>query len=107
MATVPRALFLGLGLLSLALSVPSVSGRSGHQWSADLTVHEWGTFTSIAGHGGQGVMWEPLDGSTDLPNFVEHLRSAQTKAGLQGTVRMETPVFYVSAPTEITVSVGV
>ncbi|HET6932163.1 MAG TPA: hypothetical protein VFI45_17680, partial [Candidatus Acidoferrum sp.] len=58
---------------------------------SDLTVHEWGTFTSIAGPDGQSMGWLPLTGSTDLPSFVEHFREVAFKGGLRGTVRMETP----------------
>src|SRR5881275_912598 len=35
-----------------------------------LVVHEWGTFTSIAGKDGVALEWRPLNGSTDLPKFV-------------------------------------
>ncbi|HWY07820.1 MAG TPA: hypothetical protein VNY24_13245 [Candidatus Acidoferrales bacterium] len=73
----------------------------------DLTVHEWGTFTSIAGPDGLSVDWLPLTGSTDLPSFVEHFRSVAFKGGLRGTVRMETPVLYFYSPGETTVSVNV
>src|SRR5437667_1822915 len=72
-----------------------------------LTAHEWGTFTSIAGEKGQAVEWSPLTGSTDLPGFVEHFRSAGFKLGLRGTVRMETPVLYFYDAREETVSVNV
>src|SRR6267142_1819076 len=72
-----------------------------------LTAHEWGTFTSIAGEKGQAVKWSPLTGSTDLPGFVEHFRSAGFKLGLRGTVRMETPVLYFYDSREETVSVNV
>jgi hypothetical protein len=74
---------------------------------AGLTVHEWGTFTSIAGKDGQAVEWSPLTGSTDLPSFVEHLRTPQFKLGLRGTVRMETPVLYFYDSREEQVSVRV
>jgi hypothetical protein len=73
----------------------------------DLTVHEWGTFTSIAGSDGQAMDWLPLTGSTDLPSFVEHFRDVSFKGGLRGTVRMETPVLYFYSPRETTVSVKV
>jgi hypothetical protein len=72
-----------------------------------LTAHEWGTFTSIAGEQGQAVEWSPQTGSTDLPEFVEHLRTPQFKLGLRGTVRMETPVLYFYDSREETVSVKV
>lgn len=72
-----------------------------------LTAHEWGTFTSIAGKDGRAVEWLPLTGSTDLPSFVEHFSGVAFKAGLLGTVRMETPVLYFYTSRETTVSVQV
>jgi hypothetical protein len=72
-----------------------------------LTAHEWGTFTSIAGKDGHAVEWLPLNGSTDLPSFVEHFSGATLKAGLLGTVRMETPVLYFYTNRGTTVSVHV
>jgi hypothetical protein len=77
---------------------------------ADLTVHEWGTFTSVAGADGQAVPWLALTGSTNLPDFVEHLPNARfscPKCDLIGTIRMETPVMYFYTPHETTVSVNV
>jgi hypothetical protein len=74
---------------------------------SDLTVHEWGTFTSIAGNDGLAVRWLPLNGSDDLPTFVEHFREAGFKAGLSGTVRMETPVMYFYAARAMKLSVKV
>jgi len=73
----------------------------------DLIVHEWGTFTSIAGPDGLSMGWLPLTGSTDLPSFVEHFREVAFKGGLRGTVRMETPVLYFYSPCETSVSVNV
>jgi hypothetical protein len=72
-----------------------------------LTAHEWGTFTSIAGQDGRAVEWLPLTGSSDLPSFVEHFSRVAFKAGLHGTVRMETPVLYFYTNRETTVSVHV
>jgi hypothetical protein len=75
----------------------------------DLIVHEWGTFTSVAGSDGQAVEWSPLGKwppATDLPSFVENFFLA-FKAGLRGTIRMETPVIYFYSPHELTVSVNV
>ena len=57
----------------------------------DLVVHEWGTFTSIAGEDGLPVEWLPLTGQSDLPCFVER-SSFTVKGSIAGTVRMETPV---------------
>jgi hypothetical protein len=72
-----------------------------------LTAHEWGTFTSIAGRNGQAMRWLPLNGSTDLPSFVEHFRGPVFKVGLSGTVRMETPVLYFYSNRDLTLSVHV
>ena len=83
-----------------------------------LVVHEWGTFTSIAGKDGVAVDWRPLNGSSDLPGFVYDtsglaagtgLRSGQRceKCNLEALVRMETPVIYFYADRETTVSVRV
>ena len=71
-----------------------------------LTVHEWGTFTSIAGADGTAVEWLPQAGPTDLPCFVERNRF-NIKGSLSGTVRMETPVLYFYAGRETTVNVRV
>jgi hypothetical protein len=75
----------------------------------DLTVHEWGTFTAIAGKNGHAVEWQPLPspGTKDLPGFVEHFSTANFKLGLRGTIRMETPVMYFYSPQEVKVSVKV
>jgi hypothetical protein len=103
----PRLLAPGLFAFSLA------------GWSADqphavpeLTVHEWGTFTAVAGADGRAVEWLPLGlprfpASTDLPKFVEHISDANFKLGLRGTIRMETPVLYFYSPREVTVSAKV
>jgi hypothetical protein len=71
-----------------------------------LTVHEWGTFTSIAGPDGTAVDWLPQTGPTDLPCFVSRNR-LNIKGSLSGTVRMETPVLYFYADRETTVDVHV
>jgi hypothetical protein len=79
-----------------------------------LIVHEWGTFTSIAGKDGVALEWRPLNGSTDLPKFVHTMQSAvsglrhpQSKADWAATVRMETPVIYFYANREMDVSANV
>jgi hypothetical protein len=75
-----------------------------------LTVHEWGTFTSIAGPDGQAVQWRPLTGPSDLPCFVSVQNTNNLKVnlvagipGIKATVRMETPVLYFYSPQEVTV----
>ena len=71
-----------------------------------FTVHEWGTFTSIAGANGMALEWQPFGGPTDLPCFV-HRFQIGFKASLSGTVRMETPVIYFYAPQAMTARVHV
>jgi len=79
----------------------------------DLRVHEWGTFTSMAGPDGQAIEWTPLGGPSDLPCFVTLLNPTSIKlpregvAGIKATVRMETPVLYFYSSQEQTVSVSV
>lgn len=96
-------LSLGLGLLALCCSSLLVADQQSAP--SDLTVHEWGTFTAVAGKDGNAVQWAPLTGSTDLPGFVEHFSFANFKIGLRGTIRMETPVLYFYSPRDMTVSV--
>lgn len=72
----------------------------------EVTVHEWGTFTSVAGVNGGGVPWLPLAGPSDLPCFVARLGDRNIKFA-SGFVRMETPVLYFYAPQPATLSVQV
>ena len=80
---------------------------------ANLTVHEWGTFTSVAGRDGKAVQRLPLAGPNDLPCFVEYFQNrlyksfgpivaevqkapvdyAKARSQLLGPIRMETPSF--------------
>jgi hypothetical protein len=99
----PRLLVLGL--LSFCFAGWLMADEQ--HASPDLTVHEWGTFTAIAGNHGQAVEWTPFTGPTELPGFVEHLSGTNVKAGLRGTIRMETPVLYFHSPHDVTVSVRV
>ena len=72
----------------------------------DLTVHEWGTFTSVAGEDGSAVEWNTLGCKSDLPRFVvDSYRGL--KWGLLGTVRMETPVLYFYSSREMSANVKV
>ena len=73
----------------------------------DLTVHEWGTFTSVAGYNGSSLQWAPLSVAGDLPCFV-HTRANGLVKYQMGLVRMETPViyFYTLQETKASVFVG-
>jgi hypothetical protein len=100
---IPR--LFALGLLGFGFAGWLIANEQNA--SPELTVHEWGTFTAIAGKDGRAVEWKPLTGSTDLPQFVEHISGANFKLGLRGTIRMETPVLYFYSPRDVTVSVKV
>ena len=100
--------------VAVLLAAP-IFGSGGNPDSA-LTVHEWGTFTTIADGNGGSQPWSPLGGTSDLPCFVERLNGVQYKTMPQApdtpatqtvTVRMETPVLYFYSPRTTTVSVGV
>jgi hypothetical protein len=75
--------------------------------TGDLTVHEWGTFTSVAGEDGSAVDWDALGCKDDLPAFVNDFGYRGFKWRLTGTVRMETPVIYFYSPQEIDAHVKV
>jgi hypothetical protein len=95
---------LTIGVIGMLTLAPELRGRSAD--GTAFTVHEWGTFTSIAGADGRAVRWRTLGGPSDLPSFVSQC-GGNLKAGVLGTVRMETPVIYFYSPEEITVSAGV
>jgi hypothetical protein len=97
-----------IGLIAAAsVAAANVPVRSFANADPDnLIVHEWGTFTSIAGEDGVAIDWEPLDAQNDLPCFVDRFRGFP-KNGLVGTVRMETPVFYFYTAREMKLDVGV
>lgn len=97
-------------LLMLALPAVGLSSPA-----TGLVVHEWGTFTSVAGRDGSAVDWRPLLAPDDLPTFVYGMggnrgpqrRVPFVKLDLRGLVRMETPVlyFYADEPTEVSAKV--
>src|SRR5436190_12575258 len=72
-----------------------------------LTVHEWGTFTSVAGVDGAATDWDALGCKDDLPGFVKDFGYRGFKFRLQGTVRMETPVMYFYTAHELDARVKV
>ena len=96
-----------------------------------LVVHEWGTFTSVAGQDGITLEWRPLNFESDLPSFVHSVDGGsrrrpqpspqpaapprpeprrliyQTKSAARVSVRMETPILYFYAKEETGVKVKV
>ena len=96
------------------------------QEAPKVVVHEWGTFTSVAGADGASLDWRPLAGPSDLPSFVydisgpprglrhgravpacDHKEPNECKGCMTAAVRMETPVLYFYSDRETTMSVKV
>src|SRR5687767_5460582 len=114
-------------VLVLVVSVAVFVGGSarhvaGQKAGTGVTVHEWGTFTTVAGANGRAMDWLPLSGPTDLPCFVHRYRNDPriklgpetrpldydaARASLWGKVRMETPVLYFYATQETSLRVRV
>jgi hypothetical protein len=108
--------------LLLAAVASTAIGAVVTQQKAQVVVHEWGTFTSVAGPDGQAVEWLPLAGPQDLPCFVERYKGRlfkffagterpltyeQARVALRGGVRMETPVLYFYSQEAATLQVRV
>jgi hypothetical protein len=98
-----RTLFVAcplvLLLLITAVARPVTNDRT------SVTVHEWGTFTSVAGDDGMPVPWANFTASQDLPCFVYNFGGV--KWSVPGTVRMETPVLYFYGSAESSANVKV
>jgi hypothetical protein len=93
-------LFLSAATILMAASIVSTE-------RSDLTVHEWGTFTSVAGEDGSAIDWEALGCKDDLPGFVNDFGYRGFKWRLTATVRMETPVLYFYSSRELDAHVKV
>ncbi|HXA05291.1 MAG TPA: hypothetical protein VNY30_10655 [Bryobacteraceae bacterium] len=98
-STVPVLVLCGARILMAASTVGTQPN--------DLTVHEWGTFTSVAGEDGSAVDWDALGCKDDLPGFVNDFGYRGFKWTLTGTVRMETPVLYFYSSRELDAHVKV
>lgn len=100
--------------IGVKLSARHTRASSNAPAENNLVVHEWGTFTSIAGKDGVALEWRPLNGPPDLPKFVHTiqqgnlgLREATAKADLSAKVRMETPVIYFYSNNDMDVDLKV
>src|SRR5437016_14464899 len=69
--------YAGSAVLSAVLAAATAGVAASRPAQSGLAVHEWGTFTSVAGPDGQSVNWTPLSGPQDLPCFVAHQTPAQ------------------------------
>src|SRR5436189_6251206 len=107
---VPMAIIVFIGIKLSARHTPTTGNPSAEN---NLAVHEWGTFTSIAGKDGVALEWRPLNGPVDLPKFVHTIQEGDAglrnapKADLRATERMETPVIYFYSNNDIEVSAKV
>ena len=101
------ALILSVATTAVVLYLTASVAAGEQRPAPDLTAHEWGTFTSVAGNDGRAVVWSPFYDPSELPGFVEHTAMANLKVGLRGTIRMETPVLYFYSPRDVSVSVKV
>ena len=105
-----------LSLLALALGTTVLCLAVQDSSHAALVVHEWGTFTSIAGEDGMALEWRPLAATNDLPGFVHDLAAITNASGLRhicqkcemtAKIRMETPVVYFYTDHDMDVTVRV
>jgi hypothetical protein len=99
--------FVFAAVLMLAADVASPRIAHPPLRPTDLTVHEWGTFTSVAGEDGSAIEWDVLGCKDDLPGFVNEFAYRGFKWRLRATVRMETPVMYFYSPRELDAHVTV
>jgi hypothetical protein len=118
-----RFMFKRLTLAALVVAAPllvaAVRTTDDIRSQQGLTVHEWGTFTSVAGIDGMAADWRPAGGPSDLPCFVALSDPSNIKeigygpANVlggregEGKIRMETPVLYFYSPKETSLNVRV
>jgi hypothetical protein len=94
-------------VLVVCAAVLLIAADTGKVQSNALTIHEWGTFTSVAGEDGSAIDWDSLGCRSDLPEFVNAAGYRGFKFRLEGSVRMETPVIYFYSPGEVVAHVQV
>jgi len=99
-----KSKFLGVSLFVLSCLVAGTLLSSTAN-RVNLSVHEWGTFTSVAGEDGLPSSWRTYGGREDLPCFVNSF--GVFKGAVPGKVRMETPVLYFYSQQEVTTDVKV
>jgi hypothetical protein len=113
--TFSRPAAFAFTLLSFVALITTPFHADAGRRAAGLTVHEWGTFTSVVGRDGAALPWRPLSVESDLPSFVYSRNNGAswndlrlhypTKSTTWVRVRMETPVIFFYAEEETNVSV--
>jgi hypothetical protein len=118
MTTKGRSALAGVGVVLAAVFSLAVHRAGGDAGGSRLIVHEWGTFTAVAGEDGTPVPWRALSDGEDLPRFVyaravdgsavRVAQPARIKPQLTAIVRLETPVvyFYAARETQVSLRVG-
>ena len=99
-----RQVAVGLALCTALLLTQGLP--AGSPGSANLTVHEWGTFLSVQGSDGE-TLGGMVDSEEVLPAFVD-MRGVPTWERSMILMKMETPVtyFYTDRPRDIRVQVN-
>ena len=100
-------LWTATAALATATAAMLIAAKTVDTPSPSLAVHEWGTFTSVAGADGSAIQWNVLGGKDDLPGFVNSGGYRCFKFRLAGTIRMETPVLYFYSKTNLAAHVNV
>jgi hypothetical protein len=95
-----------IAVIYTSICTPAVAAEATLPGRENVVVHEWGTFTSVAGPDGTPFMWASFTGPGDLPCFVVRLGSRLVKLA-PALIRMETPVLYFYADRATTLSVAV
>src|SRR4051794_20528640 len=100
-----------------AIFIATAAAICAAQPDPGLTVHEWGTFTSVQGADGVQMSWNPLV-APELPEFVYDRTSSSNGSRVKGVIvagktsmatrqRMETPVLYFYSDLARSVDVAV
>ena len=74
-----KRLTLAAMIIAAPILVAAVRTTDDIRSPQGLTVHEWGTFTSVAGIDALAADWRPAGGPTDLPCFVALMNPSNLK----------------------------
>src|SRR4029077_1738179 len=94
------ALITAVLALTIALGI-TIAASSNDLKSTNVTVHEWGTFTTVAGPKGDAIDWLPLSGHVDLPCFVLHFDRTNNEGILKSLSPAAVPLSYTDARSSL------
>jgi hypothetical protein len=92
--------------LILLITLAQEAGQAGVAADSRVTVHEWGTFTSLQAADGVPMLWR-TGSVAPLPRFVHSDAMPIVKGMIYSLQRMETPVIYFYSDQEQTVDLTV